>query len=120
MTNCLVYAIVVSLLVVAILFVTFDMCSSSGGSSESYACVPSDDSMCRYRSQAHPIVQKSQVSPGVEFQPVTDFLSRRQCYFPGPDYGQYTYAGCRCSRVGTQMNNGTVAHDDAALYQPPL
>lgn len=115
MANCLVYAVVVSLLVVTILFVTFDTCATSG-TSESYACVPGNEAMCRSRSQAHPIVQQSLVNPGVEFQPVTDFLSRRQCYFPGPDYGQYTYAGCRCSRVGTQMNNGTVAYDDSALY----
>lgn len=49
-----------------------------------------------------------------------DFLTRRQCYFRRPDYGQLTYAGCRCSRVGTIMNNGGVNDDDSGLYKLPL
>lgn len=35
--------------------------------------------------------------------------------FPGPELGQNTFAGCRCSRVGTPMNNG-VRTLDSALY----
>lgn len=60
-----------------------------------------------------------------------DFLTRRQCYFRQPDDGQLSYAGCRCSRVGTQMNNGVVvgsllsngelaSYGQSGLYLPPL
>lgn len=109
MSNCLVYAIVVSLLVVAILFLTLDSCKA-----ENYSM----DSACHLRTRAHPIVQTNVINDDVDFKPgCVDFLTRRQCYFRGPDYGQYSYAGCRCSRVGVQMNNGTIGYDDAGLYQ---
>lgn len=37
--------------------------------------------------------------------------------FPDPDYGQYSYAGCRCSRVGEMMNNGIRSSvNDSGLY----
>lgn len=93
--NCLVYAVVVSLLVVAILFIVLNDSSSS----ENYACFRDQ---LRDRSMDMPVV-----SSGIDFVPVADFATRRQSYFNQPDNGQYSYAGCRCSRVGTQMNNGT-------------
>lgn len=96
--QCLLYAMVVAALVVGIVYMVSSACSASSESSESYATSADED---------------------INFVPVQDFLSRRQCYFPGPDYGQYSYAGCRCSRVGTQMNNGEV-DGDAGLYEPPL
>lgn len=93
MSKCLIYAIVVGLLVVAILF---NVCESA-------------------KSEAY-----TNTDTSINFVPVTDFLTRRQCYFTQPDYGQLTYAGCRCSRVGTMMNNGEVTYDDVGLYQEPL
>lgn len=95
MNECLVYAIVIALLIVAILFSVCDSAKSDEGYKRT-----EDDS--------------------INYVPVTDFLTRRQCYFTQPDYGQLSYAGCRCSRVGTMMHNGEVTYDDAALYQEPL
>lgn len=93
MNACASYSVVVALVLVGIVAL---LCSSSS-SQESY-------------------VDLSQS----EFLPKTvSFLERRQCYFPPPDYGQYTYAGCRCSRVGTPMHNGVVKWQNSGLYTFP-
>lgn len=96
MNECLVYAIVIALLIVAILFSVCD----SAKTDEGYSNHNDNDEY--------------------QFEPVMDFLTRRQCYFTQPDYGQLSYAGCRCSRVGTMMNNGEVTYDDSGLYEEPL
>jgi hypothetical protein len=93
----------VGLLITAILFVVFDSCMNLNHS-ENYDC--RDRSRVNYDA----LLAVPQV-------PNDDFLSRRLCSFPEPDYGQYTYGGCRCSRIGVPMNNGMRSHDDSGLYR---
>lgn len=97
--QCLMYAIIVSILLVTIVMI---LCHSSQPqkSEEDYEMV----------------MMTNAVSDDPMFHaPPVSMLQKRLCSFPDPDYGQYSYAGCRCSRVGTPMSNGTLKNDQ--LYQ---
>lgn len=110
MINMKHYSIVIAVLVICVSLTLFNIFNNQ---SESYEQKKVDKH--GRRKKTYNAVNDSPI-----FQPVVGFLERRLCRFPDPDYGQYTFGGCRCSRVGTPMSNGTVAWQDTGLFDKPL